>query len=84
MSLKLRSAVREEFSSKGWSVSSWAKQHGYSAQLVHTILNDDDEKPRRPCLRGESHNIAVDLRIKQGQVSRPSNMPSFQLMGARA
>lgn len=84
MSLKLRSEVREEFSSKGWAVSSWAKQHGYSAQLVHTILHDDDKKPRRPCLRGESHNIAVDLGIKQGQVSRPSNIPSFQLMGARA
>ena len=84
MSLKTREQVREEFASYGWSYSAWAKQRGYSGKLVAEIVNDNDKNPRRKCLRGESHNIAVELGLKTGHVSRLSNMPNFQLMGARA
>jgi len=77
MQLKTREQVRKEFASHGWSYSAWARQHGYSAKLVHDIVNDSDRTPRRKCLRGESHNIAVDLGLKEGQVSRELSRPMF-------
>lgn len=70
MPLKTRKQVREEFSSRGWSYSAWAKQRGYSPVLVCLILNDNEVNPQRKCIRGESHNIAVDLGLKNGKVSR--------------
>ncbi len=80
---KTREQVREEFTSHGWSYSAWAKQRGYSAKLVLDIVNDDPRTPRRKCLRGESHNIAVDLGLKEGQVSRELPRPMFgQFAGA--
>ena len=72
MPIKTREQVRQEFASHGWSYSAWAKQHGYSADLVRDIVNDDERNPRRKCLRGESHNIAVELGLKSGMVSRAS------------
>ncbi|CAN7435304.1 DNA-binding protein [Acidovorax sp. LjRoot118] len=66
MPLKTRQEVRNEFALKGLSFSAWAKQRGYSVALVSLILNDDQVNPRRKCLRGESHNIAVDLGLKTG------------------
>ena len=75
MPLKTRKQVRDEFASRGWSYSDWARQRGYSAALVCMIVNDDDGTPQRKCLRGESHNIAVDLGIKQGEGSRA---PAFR------
>lgn len=70
MPLKTRKQVRDEFASLGWSYSAWAKQRGYSADLVREIVNDDERNPRRKCLRGESHNIAVELGLKLGQIAR--------------
>ena len=68
--LKTRQEVRAEFANKGMSYSAWAKKHGYSVNLVICILNDDQQNPTRKCLRGDSHNIAVQLRLKEGEVSR--------------
>lgn len=81
MPTKTREQVRQEFASRGWSYSGWAKQHGYSADLVREIVNDDEHNPRRKCLRGESHNIAVELRLKEGTVSR-GQAPRLQLSAA--
>lgn len=71
MALKKRSEVRAEFARKGLSFSGWARQYSYSPNLVLAIVNDDDHKPQRPCLRGESHNIAVRLGLKAGEVHLP-------------
>lgn len=68
--LKTRQQVRDEFAHKGLSYSAWAKKNGYSPNLVIFILNDDEKNPHRKCLRGESHNIAVQLGLKNGEVSR--------------
>lgn len=76
MPLKTRQQVREEFNRKGWSYSAWARKHSYSAALVREILIDSDTSPRRKCLRGESHNIAVQLGIKEGEVSR-THLPTM-------
>jgi len=70
--VKTRAEVREEFANKGWSISGWAKQHGYSPNMAIAILADDENNPRLKCLRGDAHNIAVTLGIKEGEVSRSS------------
>ena len=70
MPLKTRKQIREEFAKKGWSMSGWARANSYSTGLVIEILTDDDRNPKRKCLRGESHNIAVSLGLKQGEISR--------------
>ncbi|WP_175716563.1 DNA-binding protein [Burkholderia anthina] len=67
--LKTRAQVRAEFAKKGLSYSSWAAKHGFPSGLVIEILNDNDSSPKRPCLRGTSHNIAVKLGLKEGEVS---------------
>ena len=38
------------------------------ASMVIAIVNDDDRNPRLKCLRGDAHNIAVELGLKRGQV----------------
>lgn len=82
MALKTRAQVREEFASRGWSITGWARQHGYSPVMVSDILNDDERNPKRKCLRGESHNIAVQLKLKDGVISRPTNAPAFTMTAA--
>lgn len=67
---KTRAQVREEFASKGWSISAWARENRYSPNMVIAILADDEAKPRLKCLRGDAHNIAVQLRLKEGVISR--------------
>lgn len=70
MALKTRKQVRAEFAAKGVSYSAWARQRGYSPNMVIAIVNDDDRNPRLKCLRGEAHNIAVELGLKVGEVFR--------------
>lgn len=68
--LKTRAEVRDDFSRKGWSISNWAREHRYSPNMVIAILADDERNPRLKCLRGDAHNIAVELGLKDGEVSR--------------
>jgi len=55
--------VKEEFSRKGISLSSWAKENGVSKNLVYQVL-----KGKRQCRFGQSHKIAVLLGIKEGAI----------------
>ena len=55
--------VRREFEMRGLSIAAWARLHGYSSQLVYQILAG-----QKPCLRGQSHRIAVHLGLKQGLI----------------
>ena len=68
MALKKRQQIRDEFAASGVSYSAWARQRGYSPNMVIAIVNDDDGNPRLKCLRGDAHNIAVELGLKEGQV----------------
>ena len=79
MPLKTRSEVRTEFARRGLSYSAWAAHHGYSPNLVIAIINDDDVNPVRKCARGASHNIAVQLGLKEGEVLQMAapRMPVF-------
>lgn len=55
--------VRHEFEVRGLSIAAWARARGYSSQLVYQILAG-----RKPCLRGQSHRIAVQLGLKRGLI----------------
>jgi gp16 family phage-associated protein len=77
--LKTRSQVRAEFASKGWSISGWARENRYSPNMVIAILADDEANLRLKCLRGDAHNIAVQLGLKEGEISRA---PQRQLAAA--
>ena len=82
MPLKTRAEVRQEFASRGWSISGWAKQHGYSPVLVGDILNDNERNPKRKCLRGESHNIADALGLKHGVITSASATTHYTAVAA--
>lgn len=56
-------SVRTIFEDSGISVAEWARAKGFSTSLVYQILEG-----RRKCLRGQSHQIAVALGIKQGSI----------------
>lgn len=68
--LKTRKQVRDEFARRGLTWSDWARKRSYNPSLVSSIVNDNDKNPARKCLRGESHNIAVELGLKAGEISR--------------
>lgn len=68
MPLKNRQQIRDEFAASGVSYSAWARQRGYSPNTVIAVINDDERNPRLKCLRGEAHNIAVELGLKTGRV----------------
>ena len=70
MALKNRQQIRDEFAANGVSYSAWARQRGYSPNMVIAIVNDDDRNPRLKCLRGDAHYIAVELGRERGQVFR--------------
>lgn len=70
MPLKTRQEVRDEFAANGVSMTDWARQRGYSTSLVLAIIADDERNPKYKCLRGQAHNIAVELGLKRGHVYR--------------
>ena len=51
--------VRQEFAALGLSIADWAREHNFSLPLVYAVL-----KGRNQATRGESHKIAVALRLK--------------------
>lgn len=63
--LRTESEVRADFIYKGISIASWASEHGFDRNLVYQVI-----KGKRRALRGDSHAIAVLLRMKRGTVSR--------------
>jgi len=49
----------ERFRRNGITVAQWAKANGFEKSLVYAVLRG------RKCLRGQSHDIAVALGLKQ-------------------
>lgn len=47
----------------GLSVRGWALKNGFSPQLVRDVING-----KRSCRFGKSHNAAVKLGIKDGEI----------------
>ncbi|WP_339665839.1 DNA-binding protein [uncultured Pseudomonas sp.] len=63
MPIRTPEQVREELANKGISVSKWAAANGFSVNLVFEVLAG-----RKQGIRGQSHNIAVKLGLKEGEV----------------
>lgn len=61
--LKTRDQVKADFLRTGTSIAGWARQNNVSRALVGAILNEE-----RPCRIGQSHKIAVLLRLKEGEI----------------
>ena len=59
--MKTIEQVKREFDRSGTTIADWAKQNGYSYQCVQRILNGQSR-----CKRGQAHEIAVKLKIKEG------------------
>ncbi|MCF3470383.1 DNA-binding protein [Stenotrophomonas maltophilia] len=69
--MKTLTEVRTEFAARGLSISDWARRHGYSAQLVYGVL-----KGRNRGIRGQSHDIAVRLGLKEGLIGDFADLES--------
>ena len=78
---KLRTAdeVRQWLSYQGITVSQWAREHGFSISLVFEVLAG-----RKKCRSGRSHNIAVLLGMKHGEItSKPARVSPTKTSTAR-
>lgn len=56
--------IREEFKRNGISIASWATANGFNTNLVLEVLAG-----RKKAIRGQSHQIAVRLGLKEGAVT---------------
>lgn len=70
--LRNREQVRAEFERRGLSISSWARRHGYSAQLVYGVLTGKNRG-----LRGQSHEICVRLGLKKGVIGSETDIDAL-------
>lgn len=52
---------RSIFVESGISIAEWARAEGFSTALVYQVIDG-----KRPCVRGQSHRIAVALGLKSG------------------
>lgn len=51
--------VRRNFQHNGVCIAEWARERGFPVNLVYDIMSG-----RKKCLRGKSHQIAVQLGLK--------------------
>jgi gp16 family phage-associated protein len=69
MPLRTADDARAELQRQGVSISRWAISNGFSTNLVFEVLAG-----RKKCLRGQAHNIAVKLGLKDGEIcANPAN-----------
>lgn len=61
--VKTLAEARADFHRSGKSVTTWAKEHGFSVALTYMVLAG-----KRRGLRGQSHRIAVLLGVKDGVI----------------
>lgn len=67
--LRTAEEARDELKRQGVSISQWATANGFSTNLVFEVLGG-----RKKCLRGQAHNIAVKLGLKEGVIcANPAN-----------
>lgn len=70
MSLRTPEEAREALSAAGISITQWAIANKFSPNMVFEVLGG-----RKKCVRGQAHNIAVKLGIKDGTVTNdPANV----------
>ncbi|AKR42372.1 MAG: DNA-binding protein [Methylophilus sp.] len=52
--------AKSHFQAEGISIAEWSRSWGFKTALVYRVLRGEAK-----CLRGESHNIAMALGIKE-------------------
>ena len=62
--------VRAEFARRGVSIAEWARIRQFSTALVYQVLAG-----KRKGLRGQSHEIAIALGLKEGVSRNLSGFP---------
>ena len=67
--------VRAELARNGLSIRQWAAAHNVSPGLVYDLLSLN---PRRKCIRGQSHRVAVLLGLKRGAL--PSSASAINVV----
>ena len=60
--------VKAEFERQGVSIADWARENGFAPPLVYRVLNGAIPK------RGTSHQIAIELGIKEGNTNGLSGL----------
>lgn len=63
MKLRTPAQAREALKAKGVSITQWAIANKFSPNLVFEVLGG-----RKKCVRGQAHEIAVKLGIKEGEI----------------
>ena len=61
--MKTITEVKSDLDKSGLTIAEWAKENGYSYQAVQRVLNG-----KAKYKRGQSHNIAVTLGLKEGEI----------------
>jgi gp16 family phage-associated protein len=80
MTLRTPAEARAELKAKGISITQWALANRFSPNLVFEVLAG-----RKKCVRGQTHEIAVKLGIKAGEIcTDPAKalMPTRQRLAA--
>ena len=69
MALRTAEEVRAELKRQGISITQWAIANQFSPNLVFEVLGG-----RKKCIRGQAHEIAVKLGLKDGDIcANPAN-----------
>ncbi|WP_432719873.1 DNA-binding protein [Jeongeupia wiesaeckerbachi] len=63
MKLRTPDEARAALEAQGISITQWAIANKYSPNLVFEVLGG-----RKKCVRGQSHEIAIKLGIKEGEI----------------
>ena len=63
MKLRTPDEARAALQNKGVSITQWAVANKFSPNLVFEVLGG-----RKKCVRGQSHDIAVRLGLKAGEI----------------
>lgn len=63
MALRTPDDARAELQRKGISITQWAIANKFSPNLVFEVLGG-----RKKCMRGQAHQIAIKLGIKEGEI----------------
>ena len=63
--MKLRTAAeaRADLQAKGISITQWSIANKFSPNLVFEVLGG-----RKKCVRGQAHEIAIKLGLKDGEI----------------
>ena len=69
MTLRTPNEAKKEFERCGVSIAEWARSNGFSTTLVYRVLNGTAAK------RGQSHEIAVRLGLKDGETKGIRGLP---------